>query len=288
MQGSSRLLNVQEHDSTRWLRLQPRFDITHASGLAELLSDSSYPDYTVSRFRGALRHHRTAFEPVSPSSRFFSLWVALESFCRCEYSDSLIRGIKGRIPKVLCRRYLYRLLRNYIEDCNRVDPKILTGVVNKSGNRQSQVRNLLISVQDPRVRASITGRCTSHALLRYRMAQLNEVFTAPHKLRQTLVRHCTSLDRHLQRLHRIRNTIVHGGDSGGALGGSASQPKLLADYLEQYVVKAVLETSYLMRSENPKDLRTAFARIEDNHDAVLSILDRSTNVDVDVVLSGCM
>lgn len=279
-------LKVQEHDSTRWLQLNPLFNEGTASGLATLLHDSSYPNSTSSRFRGALRHHRTASESASPSSRFLSLWVALESFCRCEYSDSLIHGIKDRIPKVLCRRYLYRLLRNYIEDCYRVDPGILGGVVDRTTGSMRQVRNLLTQLQDPQVQALITQRCTSHSLLRHRTTQLNEMFTTPKELRPALRRHCTSLERHLQRLYRIRNMIVHGGDSGETLG--ASRLQLLTDHLEEYVVEAVRETSHFMTTTKLKDLRAVFARIEDNHNAVLSILDRATTVDIDLVLTGCM
>ncbi len=80
--------------------------------------------------------------------------------------------------------------------------------------------------------------------------------------------------------------IVHGGDSGEALG--ASRLQLLTDHLEEYVVEAVLETSYFMTTTELKDLRAVFARIEDNHNAVLSILDGATTVDIDLMLTGCM
>ncbi|MGE5573032.1 MAG: hypothetical protein ACM3ZU_08450 [Bacteroidota bacterium] len=286
--GSSRPLNVQEHDSAGWLKLKPRFNANLARGLAEMLLDSSYPEYTISNLRGALRHHRIASESVSHSSRFLSLWVALESFCRCEFPDSSIQGIRERIPKVLCRRYLYRLLRNYAEDCDRVDPSILNGVVDRAGSQLDRVRSLLEAIQDPQQRASIEARCTPHSLLRHRMIQLHDVFTTPSRLKQILQHHCTSLDRHLQRLYRVRNMIAHRGDPGESLDANSGRLQLLADHLEEYLVEAVLETSHLMRTAEIKDLRTAFARVQDNHDAVQSILAQSKNIDIDLVLSGCI
>ena len=48
-----------------------------------------------------------------------NLWVALESLARTDMYADIISCVKDTVPAAVCIRYIYRIVRNYVEDCSR-------------------------------------------------------------------------------------------------------------------------------------------------------------------------
>lgn len=58
---------------------------------------------------------------VSVEEKYMNMWIALESLSRTEIQENIIGNILLTIPSACCLRYIYRKIRNFIEDCGRCD-----------------------------------------------------------------------------------------------------------------------------------------------------------------------
>lgn len=50
--------------------------------------------------------------------KYMNLWVALESLARTKMYQDIISNVKQTVPAAMSLRYIYRIVRNYVEDCS--------------------------------------------------------------------------------------------------------------------------------------------------------------------------
>ena len=98
---------------------------------------------------------------VFQENKYISLWIALESVMRTgQYSD-IISHVKCVLPEIMCIRYIYRVVRNFSEDCIRC------GIPNDSAlninmlllNKKALVQQLIEIFRDPQNYAILYTRC---------------------------------------------------------------------------------------------------------------------------------
>src|SRR5690625_6911682 len=60
-------------------------------------------------------------ESNSQESKFLNLWIALEAIVETPVYDGEIERVKEIVSSIHCENYIYSILRNFHEDCNRCD-----------------------------------------------------------------------------------------------------------------------------------------------------------------------
>lgn len=177
-----------------------------------LLYDVDLPASDHSRIRATMEHTRLSAISHSPASRFIHLWVALESLVG--QTSSQIVDIRRYIPPLLAQMYAFRLMRNFIEDCQRcgVDIEAFLGV--PLSNRKQAVKALIVTLQDPGRFQDLKAICgQQHDLLALRASDLHGHFRNGKALANLLLKHQQNVSWHLQRMYRLRNAAIHAGET---------------------------------------------------------------------------
>lgn len=166
-----------------------------------------------SRFRSAIQYYKLGASSNSPGTRFMCDWVALESLVR--QSGSIIGDIKRYVPPILCSHYVRNLLGNFLDDCERCEVHLdeVFGVDLSGVSRESAVSALLSGLRAPQSRNAILDACSGHSLLHMRAEQLAGSLGSGQSVASLLDAHEKHLTYHLSRLYRLRNSIVHTGET---------------------------------------------------------------------------
>src|SRR5699024_2396551 len=131
--------------------------------------------------------------------------------------------------------YVYSLLRNFYEDCNRCEVDSITD----QGNEDIFDATRLISnlIDEEKSDALLNECLNKNILLGYRCYRLIEIFVSGKNISKIITNHQTRVKQHLQRLYRIRNAIVHTARSEFNL-------KLFTKHLDDYVESTISTISY--------------------------------------------
>lgn len=71
------------------------------------------------RLQGAFSYTNISRSSLFQEEKYMNLWVALESLARTDMYSSIISNVKETVPAAICIRYIYRIVRNFAEDCKR-------------------------------------------------------------------------------------------------------------------------------------------------------------------------
>lgn len=71
------------------------------------------------KLKGSFSYANISRVSLFQEEKYMNLWVALESLARTDMYKEIISNIKDTVPAAVCLRYIYRIVRNYVEDCNR-------------------------------------------------------------------------------------------------------------------------------------------------------------------------
>lgn len=199
----------------------------------------------------------------SQEERFMNTWIALESFCEGRVSDSIISGILESVPSALCARYLYKLVRNFIDDCRRcgVELVFFDGVeILKERSLDQNVKTMIQISRDSYLSFELLVKCRVNDLLVHRCRMMIELMHDRHGMIERVKRHEGTMRQQISRLYRVRNSIAHHG---------ASSIDALARYnehLNEYLVGSVMEVA--MRSKRhgfEKAAELVFEMLKDNY-----------------------
>ncbi|WP_343002186.1 hypothetical protein [Intestinibacter bartlettii] len=149
---------------------------------------------------------------VFPEEKFINLWIALESFMKTGQYGNIISHIKEVLPAITCKRYIYKLVRNFAEDCIRCKVSFNVQYLNinlKSEKKQELVKLLIAAIKDPISYNKISTLCSVNSLLKFRLIELHDILENNKSLREKIEKHHQTVSWQIQRLYRIRNEIAH-------------------------------------------------------------------------------
>lgn len=220
------------------------------------------------KLRAAFSYSNMGKASSAQEEKFINTWVALESICRGSVYDNIISNVLETVPPALCSRYIYKLFRNFIEDCRRCNVDFVFSSGNLLENKLTKedcVRAVIGALKNPALYNELLIKCSLCKLLENRCKELHDLATDSQKLYERIERHNINVRLQLSRLYRIRNEIAH-----DALGASGSL-LLYIEHLDDYLAGVVAEIVMCAERKQIDDIETIFEIIKDNYQEFLDI-----------------
>src|SRR5690625_529404 len=213
-------------------------------------------------------------ESNSQESKFLNLWIALEAIVETPVYDGEIERVKEIVSSIHCENYIYSILRNFHEDCNRCDVAYIPNQKNDWNFEPYELLNILTDQIDHNKTEQFLDKCLNkNILLGYRFHNLNEIFKNGKSVSKVIYNHQTRVKQHLQRLYRIRNFIVHAAKTNFNL-------KLFTKHLDEYVDLTISTINFRL-SDGDDNIPEALSSIKNSVNAKIEILKNSKHLDRD-------
>ena len=167
---------------------------------------------TNNALKGVFNYTNISLVSVFPEEKFMNLWIALESFMRTGQYSNIISHIKEVLPPIVCKRYIYRIVRNFGEDCIRSNVKfnLTTGAINLDDNlKQHMVKELIKAIRAIDSYKEMQQACLANSLLVHRLTELKEMLKDNYTVVMKIKKYHQTISWHIQRLYRVRNEIAH-------------------------------------------------------------------------------
>jgi hypothetical protein len=255
----------------------------HLARVNQLLAGVQLDDTSKTRIGNLYRHYNVAASSVSIETWFLNRWIALEALVVTGHHKSIIEHVKNLIPSILCSRYVYRLLKNFLCDCERcgASPTYRGTAINVNDPTMADVDKILKVFRDQTEFQNLLIACGVNSLLKLRCNSLEKVFKDNMALHSLISAHYTILGWHLQRIYRVRNNMVHAGRVESDL-------IHLTSHLDYYIASTISEIIYRLSNHDFNTLGELFSCLEENCQTTLEILgDRTSPLyDNDLVLKG--
>ena len=268
-----------------WQSIQRNIDPNneHVRRINTVLSAPNLGEGTRRRLLNFLRQYQLGITALSEEQWFSNLWIALESFVTTGQYGSIIEHVKQVVPAIHCQRYIYHLLKNFMEDCGRcnVTPKLRGQAMNTRDVREPDVEKILQVFRDTTEYSALLSDCGVNALLGQRCIQIHSALLNNQSVKRCLETHKNHLTWHLQRLYRVRNNLMHAADL---------DPNIfsLMIHLNHYVRAVFGAVIHQMTNDGEIETEGLFARFVDNYDATIDILGVNGSYDNSLVLRGAL
>lgn len=194
--------------------------------------------------------------------KYMNMWIAIESLCRIDTYENIIDSVITLVPNAVSLRYPYRLVRNFVEDCNRCEVSFAfsTKTINpKAANKEKLVTEIIEIFHNSELYAELLDKCRCNSLLHHRCMEIYQFLNDEQVFISKITHHHTTVVWHLNRLYRIRNEIAHSASMQGM--ATIRYTEHLYDYL-------AIVVSEIMRFSETKGLDTLgeiFAIINDSY-----------------------
>jgi hypothetical protein len=267
----------------KWMQLPPEVDTVTFNAIAALIMSPNLCSIDKNRYATALAYYRMGMESREPTAKFINLWVALESFCRTPAFDHIIDCVTLRIPELLSNAYIYSLVRNYYEDCRRARVDLPGGVntLDTYAHRRTVVLETIRLLRDPYGQETLREATAFYSLLSQRTEEMISLLSSPHSLIEKLTSHRQRLYWHIQRLYRVRNSIVH-------TGRVTTNLSALTLHLQDYVEMTLTQTAFIINSRKLTGIDEALERAVDNYEATKAVLEQGQSLDDNKLLYGVL
>lgn len=215
-------------------------------------------------------------------TKYISLWIAIESVMRTGLYTDIISHIKCVLPEILSIRYMYRLVRNFSEDCIRCGYRYdeALGINMESADKKRLVTELISIFRNPIQYEDFHAHCEINQLLYYRCTQIQELLNDTQKIIVKLEHYTIKIRWHIQRLYRIRNEITH---------SAFQENKSLMIYIEHlyaYLAQLISEVVHYVEHKEADTVEEAFATILENYNTYMELLKQGNIRNIDVLPSG--
>ncbi len=215
------------------------------------------------------RYSRQAEESPSAESCFLSIWVALESFAKTEkYDDDEgdFNKIESNVSSSVSNGYIYNLVRYFLADCKRCRIPI-EEYFNFTGNNRKDIEKFITNILDSDKIGKIIRECEDiNTLLNYRLKQLIKLLSKPDNVSKKIKNHSQRVSWHLQRMYRVRNSIVHSAYHEN------QNLELLVRHLNSYLKYTVNGAIFAVDRTSSNSFDEVFAMIKQNTEATTEIL----------------
>lgn len=228
------------------------------------------------KLQGAFSYTNISRASLFQEEKYMNLWVALESLSRTNMYSNIISNIRETVPAAICIRYVYRIVRNFVEDCKRCRVNLSFGSVSvdmDQPTKQKMVKETIAVFQDPAIYAQLLTACNCNALLHHRCSEVHRLLTDIDFAFQKIENHYNRISWQVQRLYRIRNEIAH-----AALQERASLVVFI-EHLNDYLSTYIAEIVTCIAEKRMASLEEALCSIKDNYGVFVALYqngDKST------------
>lgn len=221
---------------------------------------------------GVFNYANISLVSVFPEEKFMNLWIAIESFMRTGQYSNIISHVKEILPAVISKRYIYRIMRNFAEDCIRCRIRIISfndgiqiNLLDES--KQKVVEDLISAIQDEVKYNEMKTICSINFLLADRLDELKELLKDNFSVISKIRRYYETSLWHIQRLYRIRNEIAH---------SALNEDNYLITYIEHlydYLAILIAEIVFICTEKQITEIDEIFPLLKDNYEAYNSTAD---------------
>ncbi len=224
------------------------------------------------KLKGSFGYTNMSRVSLFQEEKYMNLWVALESLARTDMYADIISCVKETVPAAVCMRYLYRIVRNYVEDCLRCGIRFeFTG---KSIDMHQETKRKMVCetievFQNQELYGELVEKCKVNTLLRHRTESIHEILTNLKTAKEKVQKHHDRISWQIQRLYRIRNEIAH---------AALQDQNLLIAYVEHlydYLSTYTSEIITCMIENGQKSIEETLCLIKDNYDAFIAYAENN-------------
>lgn len=231
-----------------------------------ILSDSNMKTFS-DKLQGAFSYTNISRASLFQEAKYMNLWVALESLSRTNMYSDIISNVRETVPAATCIRYIYRIVRNFVEDCKRCHVTLDFGTISvdmEQPSKQQMVRETIAIFNDAALYPQLCTKCNCNSLLAHRCSEVHKLLTDIDYAFKKIDNHYRRVHWQIQRLYRIRNEIAH-----AALQERTSlivYIEHLNDYLSTYISEVVTCIS----EKRLATFEEALCSIKDNYDVFVA------------------
>lgn len=229
------------------------------------------------KLKGSFGYTNISRASLFQEEKYMNLWVALESLARTEMYKDIITNVKDTVPAAVCLRYVYRIVRNYVEDCGRcgVRFEFTNRIVNMDQeSKQRMVCETIEIFKNPKLYSELLEKSTVNQLLEFRTEAIHQLLTDIGKTKEKVKNHYNHIRWQIQRLYRIRNEIAH---------AALQEHNLLITYIEHlydYLSTYISEIIACMIDNGLDSIEETLCLIKDNYDTFIAYADCN---DIDIL-----
>lgn len=228
------------------------------------------------KLKGSFGYTNISRTSLFQEEKYMNLWVALESLARTDMYKDIITNVKDTVPAAVCLRYIFRVVRNYVEDCRRCGVSFAftnTNVDTLQESKQAMVYETIKLFHDSTLYSELLEKSEINTLLKFRTETIHSLLTDVKIFKEKVKNHYNRISWQIQRLYRIRNEITH---------AALQDQNLLITYVEHlydYLSTYISEIATCMIQNNLDTIEEALCLIKDNYDVFVSYAE-STSVDI--------
>lgn len=183
-----------------------------SAAIDALLENEGLDETSRDKIQAAARHYRMGRDSESYRDKLLSWWFGLEFLTKISAAGSIGETVNKQGTACMSYRYVPLLLLD-IEPAIRKTagwPPSVTALLGCSPKRQITPKMLLQACQDPTCRADIAASIAARPSLAVRFSEISEVVCDAGKLLKMIESHQLEIGWQLQRIYRIRCSLVHG------------------------------------------------------------------------------
>lgn len=246
-----------------------------------IFSDTSKAEI-MSKLNAVFSYTNLSRSSIFQETKYISLWIALESVMRTgQYSD-IITHIKTVLPEILSIRYIYRIIRNFSEDCMRCNFKICDelSLDFTKQDKKGLVKEIISIFRDDAQYEILKNKCIHNKLLLYRCEEIHELLNDKNNIKQKLDHYTNKIRWHIQRLYRIRNEITH---------SAFNETKSLVIYIEHlytYLSQLMSEIVFYVVHKEVESVEEAYATIPEIYKTYYEMLESGNLTVCEILPNG--
>lgn len=218
------------------------------------------------KINNVLQFSRMSEESPSSQKAFINLWIALESFVQTNESEGGFERVKNNISTAASHNYLYTLIRTLMEDFGRCNVEWQHTEQNGNKKVKKEYQFLECLLDEENGSRLIEKSYEHNILLGYRCEQLRSTLSNGKEASKLIKSHMINVQRHLQRFYRIRNAIVHTGET-------QYNTNLFVKHIREYVEFTVSVVLYRIGNHQIEDLEEILAMMRDSVDMTIELLN---------------
>lgn len=212
------------------------------------------------KLNGVFSYANLSKESLFQEEKYINAWVALESLARTDMYKDIISNVLENVPAALCLRYVYRLVRNFIEDCTRCEVDLQSlGINIMQPSKQKMVQEMFGLLRDKNRYLLLLEQCKVNQLLEIRCEEIRKMVTELKVAGEKVLQHYENVQWQLQRLYRFRNEIAH-----SAL-RERSSLIIYIEHLYDYLMTFVSEIVTCIDGKKVDSIEQALLIIQDNY-----------------------
>lgn len=237
------------------------------------------------RLQGAFSYTNISRSSLFQEEKYMNLWVALESLARTNMYSNIISNVKETVPAAICIRYIYRIVRNFAEDCKRCRVNLNFDSISidlGQPTKQKMVKEVIAVFQDLTLFTQMVEKCSVNTLLKHRCGNVHKLLTDIDFAFCKIENHYNRVSWQIQRLYRIRNEIAH-----AAL---REQTSLIVyiEHLNDYLSTYISEIVTYITDRKLDTFEEALCYIRDNYDVFVALYkeNQKGTLEADVLSTG--